>query len=215
MGHIEIRNRLVPDPMMTGSLLPRGAMTGKCCAVDGCANMAVRKMLCTKHHWRLQQYGDPLRTKTAADGEIPAWVLGHATWPDKDACLLWPFAISKKSGYPIAGKRKGHVVMCEAAHGDAPHGKPQVAHSCDNRSCVNPHHIRWATHRENMDDMVIRNRARHGEKHSRAKLTEEAVRVIRSTPRGYGVTKRLCQQFGVTEATLSAARSGRTWRTVR
>ena len=30
-------------------------------------------------------------------------------------------------------------------------------HSCDNRKCVNPNHLRWGTQKENMLDVVARN----------------------------------------------------------
>lgn len=33
-----------------------------------------------------------------------------------------------------------------------------VLHSCDNPSCINPGHLRIGTHKENSQDMVLRNR---------------------------------------------------------
>lgn len=208
---IHIQSRLVPDPSMTGTAS---------CAVADCEQPASRKGLCPKHYWRLQHHGDPLKTVQAGNGEIGAWVAAHVEWADAQHCLVWPFGVTQRNsrpgrGYPVAGRKKGHVVMCEAAHGPAPEGRSQVAHSCDNRMCVNPNHLRWATHQENMDDMVARRRARQGEDHAKAKLNEQAVREILATPRGYGVTKTLAQKFGVKEGTIAAVRRGQTWKSVQ
>jgi hypothetical protein len=39
-----------------------------------------------------------------------------------------------------------------------------VLHSCDNRKCCNPNHLRSGTHQENMNDMKERGRSLKGKK---------------------------------------------------
>jgi hypothetical protein len=48
-----------------------------------------------------------------------------------------------------------------------------------------------------------------GEEHCRARLTEEAVEIIRSTD---GETKQLAEQFGVSDRLVRYVRQGRIWR---
>ena len=57
----------------------------------------------------------------------------------------------------------------------------QVCHSCDNRTCVNPYHLRLATNLDNMNDKVERGRCNsvRGENHANAILTENDVKQIR------------------------------------
>ena len=79
-----------------------------------------------------------------------------------DDCILSPGKPQKKSGYTRVQsadhqRKYAHVQACEWAHGPKPTALHEVAHSCRNRVCVNPRHLRWATRQENADD-----RMRHG-----------------------------------------------------
>ncbi len=55
-----------------------------------------------------------------------------------------------------------------------------VCHSCDNKKCCAPHHLWLGTNKDNMHDASIKNRMTHGNRHYRAKLTDDKVRSIRS-----------------------------------
>ena len=86
-----------------------------------------------------------------------------------DDCLIWPFAVRKSSGYAAytyrsAGRKvsvDAHRFVCELAHGK-PIDDDQAAHSCGVKLCINPHHLRWATPQENMDDAKAHGTVRGG-----------------------------------------------------
>jgi hypothetical protein len=76
-----------------------------------------------------------------------------------------------------------------------------VLHTCDNKRCVRPSHLRLGTHAENMVDMSSRGRAARpdyvGSKHPRAKTNETDVLAIRAAYAN-GVTKTaLASQYGL------------------
>ena len=69
-----------------------------------------------------------------------------------DDCVMWPYATTG-SGYPnlvVDGTNvAGHRWVCEQWHGPPGDGQ-EVSHSCGRSVCVNPHHVTWATHGENV-----------------------------------------------------------------
>lgn len=103
-----------------------------------------------------------------------------------------------------------HRVAYEIANGPFPK-EAFVMHSCDNRKCVNPAHLSLGTFDENMADMVEKKRQAHGAKNSRAKLTPDQVRAIRSE---VGTHKEIAARYGVVQPLISMIRSGRIWKHV-
>ena len=54
-----------------------------------------------------------------------------------------------------------------------------VCHTCDNPSCVNPHHLWLGTAKQNSQDMVNKNRTHLGETHHNSKLNNSQILEIR------------------------------------
>lgn len=136
---------------------------------------------------------------------------------EPDECWEWQ-ACRQEFGHGllrIPGKvEKAHRVSWTLANGPIPDGLI-VRHKCDNPPCVNPAHLELGTRADNVRDRDGRGRhvAFHGVNHPMARLTEDAVREIRRTPRGYGVCRGLAEKFGVALGTVYQLRNAasRTW----
>lgn len=106
--------------------------------------------------------------------------------------------------------RMAHRISFELFRGKIPAGL-LVCHSCDNPSCVNPHHLFIGTNTDNMNDMIAKGRQGklRGSAHGRAKLTESDVLSIRSA----GIARRaLAERYGVSKASIDDICSGRSWK---
>jgi hypothetical protein len=93
--------------------------------------------------------------------------------------------------------------------------KEQVLHSCDNRACCNVDHLRVGTAIENANDARIRDRLLVGERHKMAKLTNAEVRDIKRCILSGLSNPAISAMFdNASSATVSAIRTGRSWRNV-
>lgn len=142
-----------------------------------------------------------------------------------DECWLWIGAL-RSDGYGAIGADcsdrilAAHRVAYELANGAIPklgggyHGTV-VMHTCDNRKCVNPAHLRASTQTENLRDMDLKSRRVNaqprGERQGSHKLTDAAVREIRSSSDSVAV---LATKFGVSEQNIVFVLQRKTWRHV-
>jgi len=129
-------------------------------------------------------------------------------------CIEWEGARHRK-GYgrwPGGKHRFAHRRVMAEIHGDEAIAGKVVMHTCDNRLCVNPDHLRIGSHAENIADRDAKGRGVRGEQHFNSKLTASDVWIIRRW-RQDGVTSGLeaAAYFGVTPAAISAIVKGHNW----
>lgn len=129
-------------------------------------------------------------------------------------CWIWEGSKSTK-GYGrmwwMGKLHAAHRMAYEAWHGPIPEGL-HVLHSCDNPSCVNPEHLWVGTNQQNVEDKCFKNRIPRGEARANSKLTEQAVREIRSSSEG---KKALAKRYGVCPTVILEVKRGIRWPHVR
>ncbi len=89
-----------------------------------------------------------------------------------------------------------------------------ILHSCDNRRCCNPKHLREGTNDDNMQDMWERKRHSFGSKVYCAKLKECDVLAIKSLIDGGEALTRISSRFNVSTSAISDIKNGVTWKHV-
>ena len=133
----------------------------------------------------------------------------------RDDCWIW-------QGTKIVGGY-GHITINGNSHlthrlayelyykKPIPKGK-MVLHSCHNRDCINPEHLRIGTHADNTQDMMEANRQARGEEDGNAKLSIPEVKKIKGLlGSGEFTHKQIAGMFNVGRSTISDIRKGRTW----
>jgi hypothetical protein len=128
-----------------------------------------------------------------------------------DDCVEWPIA-DAMTGYGSVwykGRQQGaHRVAYMLHSGSSLDTKDWVLHSCDNRRCVNPKHLRAGTPKENTRDALSRHRWPVGSRNSQAKLDETAVAKIRRDPRRL---IDVAAEYGVSISLVSQIRNRQIW----
>lgn len=139
---------------------------------------------------------------------------------DPEVCWEWQGPINP-NGYGRFVVQNKHVLAHRWAYaafvGPIPNGQ-NVCHACDNRRCVNPHHLWLGTQSENLRDAVAKGRmkppALRGEANRNRKLDADTVRKIRAMHEGGFPRYRIAAHFGVAPSTIGSIISGQTWKEV-
>lgn len=125
--------------------------------------------------------------------------------PDLGPCHVWTGEHST-FGYGRFNRIGAHRVALWLALGEEPEGR-HALHRCDNPPCVNPAHLRWGTHRQNMDDMTAR-----GRRGRVLKVPDEEIGALRERFACGEDVRLLAADFGISPTQARRIVHGRTRR---
>ena len=157
--------------------------------------------------------------KVTPEQRLPARFWSKVDRRGPDECWPWLGALDSYSygNFHLAGKPaplthiKAHRFAWILTFGAIPSGSETetcVLHRCDNPPCCNPSHLFLGSRADNNLDKKRKGRSTYGERHPRARLNSELVRLIRQSSEMNVV---LAIRFGVAPTTISAARRRITW----
>lgn len=125
----------------------------------------------------------------------------------KTGCWVWK-GHTYSNGYGVLkvfGKDvSAHRYSYELHKGSIPPGM-DILHSCDNRKCINPEHLRAGTHQENMEEAARRGRMPRGKAHhmfGRSNPRPEQAKPVRVLGRIYPSQKAAERTLGLGSGTV-------------
>ena len=139
-----------------------------------------------------------------------------------DDCWLWLLSTNSRGygKYHRRGKlRLAHRIAWELHHKiELRSSKVKIRHSCDNRPCCNPRHLKRGSQKQNIRDMFRRGRRPKdmnvGVNNGRARLDEVKVKAIRILLRSITVYA-LSKSLKIPRTTLWSIKNRVTWRHVK
>lgn len=141
-------------------------------------------------------------------------------WRGEPKVVVRRLKITKSfSGYGLVSLRsngrttvaKVHLLVLNVFIGPPP-SNCECCHNNGDRMDNHLSNLRWDTKSSNSADRLLHGTDCNGERNGRAVLTEEDVRLIRSTPKVRGWQARLARRFGVNRITIKRALDGDNWK---
>jgi hypothetical protein len=136
-------------------------------------------------------------------------------------CWKWTGAMQSCGATPTMrwqGKTQAVRRLILLERGPAPAGKPIATYTCGNSLCVHPDHTAWTkrqlvqqrtTREQGHQNSTVRNKKIADKARQNGKLTYEQALDVREAE---GVQHEIAARFGISQATVSAIKRGKTWR---
>lgn len=205
-------------------------MADRRCSVEGCEKPLYARGWCQHHYNIWYKHGDPLwpcqSIPPLIDGALeriryPSAYDAVMAKVERDGDCLIFIGATDSGGYGTVTwsgqKLRTSRIVAEHHLGPPPPDKPHVLHSCDNPPCVEIDHLRYGTHPENMQEMMLRGRwyHAHGVGNGKAKLTPWRVNLVRQRHAAGETLTSIARSYEVDPSTLSRLVSGELWGSVR
>lgn len=179
---------------------------------------ALSARYCRRHLRWLEQYGT-LEPPKMAQGSLEFRFWKHVQKREDDECWEWE-ADTSRAGYGSLWNSESnknisaHRFSYELHNGSIEAGR-HVLHTCDNKRCVNPKHLRLGSCKQNVKEAFERGLRKpipslSGENNPKSKLTLEQVRFIKQHPELRHT--ELAKMFGLSPNCIRGVRTGRTWK---
>lgn len=131
---------------------------------------------------------------------------------NEKGCYICISHVKDKDGYPRIRRNGKDWRMSRWLYterfGEIPKGM-LVCHMCDNPQCININHLELGSNKQNLQDMVNRNRSLIGTRNPSSILTEKQVLEIYKDREHEN--KDIAKKFGIDEVTVSHIQTGYTW----
>ncbi len=191
-------------------------MNDRTCSVDGCDRPVRSRSYCALHYSRWLKHGDPLVNLIGSGRSNIERFMSHVVLAD-NGCWIWT-ASRYKSGYgrftPTGNNAPVYAHRWSFEHHVSPITPSLlILHSCNNRACVNPAHLRQGTVKQNSADSRIAGTIPEGEKAANARLTERDVFAIRRMWATRQCTiQSLATSYDVSQGCINGVIYEKTWK---
>jgi len=177
-----------------------------------------RPVVCAPDYYEVSNLGRVRRALYSAPTH------GARTWPgrllntNRNDPRIYDFVILSCQNRKM--QRYVHTLVAEAFIGPRPSRRHSVNHIDGDRTNNHATNLEWATPIEQIhhsirlgtaDPYGVKKYHRWGERHFKARLTEEIVRVIRYAPERFSIGD-LAELFGVDPSHISGIRLRKTWK---
>ena len=188
------------------------------CSIPGCDGVYDAHGLCARHYMAWKRNGDPTEVRQVQHHGKTLAQRFTLNVRKSTGCWEWTGTRNPK-GYGLLHvgetNKLAHRIAWELKRDVIPLGL-YVLHRCDNPGCVRLAHLFLGTKADNNADMDAKGRRRtkptRGTSHPKSKLTDDAVRHIRTSSE---MGRDLARKYGVSQTIISAVRHGHTWKHVK
>lgn len=161
--------------------------------------------------------GSVNKVTLASDRHAAARFFSQVMVGKADSCWEWLGNVNSNGYGHFSFKDRhllAHRMSFEFFGGEIP-DRMVVMHSCDNRLCVNPQHLRVGTQADNLQDAAQKGRMfrpdTRGERNGNTRLTKSDVDEIRQRLSVGLRQKDIAAAFGVHPDTIHNIKHGKTW----